>query len=315
MRAYDASSEKNWTLVQAWTFTLKEKKLKKLNRYSQPLGYLTAFLLSAVVAGCGGGGSGGTSASTLTQTGEVCTGTGCVNLGTAGNYAILANTGIATDAGASVITGNIAVGPAVTSTAITGFALTLPAASPYATSAQVSGKVYAYAYAPPTPTQVNTASLDMGTAYTAAAAMATAGGGLIYSACPGAGDMSDVNNALAPGGSFPVSGVPAGVYTCGVSITIPGTLTLNGSATDVWVFKTTGTLSQTAATNVLLTGGALAKNVFWQVAGAVTIGATAGFKGIILGQTAITFGNNSAIDGRLLAQTAVTLDATTVTQP
>ena len=288
--------------------------MKKLNHYSQPLGYLTALLLSAVVAGCGGGG--GTSASTLTQTGEVCTGTGCVNLGTAGNYAILANQGIATDANPSVITGNIAVGPAVTSTAITGFALNLPAASPYATSAQVSGKVYAYAYAPPTPTQVNTASLDMGAAYNAAAQMATAGGGLIYTACPGAtGAMSDVNNALPSGGSFPTSGLPAGVYTCGVAITIPGTLTLNGSATDVWVFKTNSTLNQTEATNVLLTGGALAKNVFWQVAEAVTVGANANFKGIILGKTAITFGANSAIDGRLLAQTAVTLNATTVTQP
>ncbi len=288
--------------------------MNKLNMYSKPLLYVTTLLLTAVVAGCGGDGGSGTS-TTLTQTGSTCTGVGCVNLGTAGNYAILANTGIATDANASVITGNIATGPGVTSTAITGFALNLPAASPYATSAQVSGKVYAYDYAAPTPTQVNTASLDMGTAYTAAAAMATAGGGLTYQACPGAGDMSDVNNALAPGGSFPVSGVPAGVYTCGVAITIPGTLTLNGSATDVWVFKTNSTLNQTGATNVLLTGGALAKNVFWQVAGAVTIGADANFKGIILGQTAITFGNNSAIDGRLLAQTAVTLDATTVTQP
>lgn len=308
--------------------------MNKFNMNSKPLLYVTSLLLTAAVAGCGGGsgssgGSGGDSGGgsgsgsdsggttpTVTQTGTACSGSGCVDLGTAGNYAILANTGIATDAGASVITGNIATGPGVTSTAITGFALTLPAASPYATSAQVSEKVYAYDYAAPTPTQVNTASNDMGAAYTAAAAMATAGGGLTYTACPGAtGAMSDANNALASGGSFPASGLPAGVYTCGVSITIPGTLTLNGSATDTWVFKTSGTLDQAAATNVVLSGGALAKNVFWQVAGAVTIGATANFKGIILGQTGITFGNNSAIDGRLLAQTAVTLDATTVTQP
>jgi hypothetical protein len=64
-----------------------------------------------------------------------------------------------------------------------------------------------------------------------------------------------------------------------------------------------------------MTGGALAKNVFWQVAGAVTIGANTHFEGIILGQTGINFGNLSSINGRLLAQTAVVLDATTVTAP
>lgn len=282
--------------------------MNRFERIAKPMMWSTTLLLAAIVAGCGGGDGvpvAVTAPSTVVAGGSTCTGVSCVNLGTAGNYAILANTGIHTDANASVITGNIATGPGVTSTAITGFALNLPAASPYSTSVQVSGKVYAFDYAPPTPTEVNTASLDMGAAYTAAAAKATAGGGLI-TACPGAGAMSDA-----------VIGAPivAGVYTCGVDITIPGTLTLNGNATDVWVFKTTGTLGQAAATNVLLTGGALPQNVFWQVAGAVTVGTTAQFKGIILGQTAVTFGNGSSIDGRILAQTAVTLDATTVTQP
>jgi len=293
----------------------QEKKMNRLERIAKPMMWSTTLLLAAIVAGCGGGDGvpvAVTAPSTVVAGGSTCTGVSCVNLGTAGNYAILANTGIHTDANASVITGNIATGPGVTSTAITGFALNLPAASSYSTSVQVSGKVYAFDYAPPTPTEVNTASLDMGAAYTAAAAKATAGGGLTYFACPGTGAMSDVNNELQ---GFPVGGLPPGVYTCGVDITIPGTLTLNGNATDVWVFKTTGTLGQAAATNVILAGTALAKNVFWQVAGAVTVGTTAQFKGIILGQTAVTFGNGSSIDGRILAQTAVTLDATTVTQP
>jgi hypothetical protein len=107
----------------------------------------------------------------------------------------------------------------------------------------------------------------------------------------------------------------AGVYTCAVDVSIPGALTLDGSATDVWVFQITGTLDQAAATTVTLTGGALPQNVFWAVSGAVTVGSTAHFEGIILGQTSITFGNQSSVNGRLLAQTAVTLDATTVTQP
>jgi hypothetical protein len=106
-----------------------------------------------------------------------------------------------------------------------------------------------------------------------------------------------------------------GVYEWGSAVTIPTDLTLNGSATDVWIFKVAGTLDMAAAKNVILTGGALAKNVFWQVSGAVSIGANTHFEGIILGQTAITMGNLSSINGRLLAQSAVNLDATTVTQP
>jgi len=273
--------------------------MNKLQSIKKPIVLTTTILLATILAGCGGSSSG--PASTISNAGATCSGASCVNLGTAANYAILANTGIDTAPGASVITGNIATGPGVTSTAITGFALTLPAASPYATSAQVSGKVYAYDYAAPTPTEVNTASLDMGTAYTAAAGMAPAGGGLV-TACPGTGALG--GRTIAPG-----------VYNCGVAISINSDVTLNGSATDVWVIRTTQGLAQASATSVLLTGGALPQNVFWQVAQGVTVGATAHMEGIILGQTAITFGNASSINGRLLAQTAVNLDTTTVTQP
>jgi hypothetical protein len=83
----------------------------------------------------------------------------------------------------------------------------------------------------------------------------------------------------------------------------------------VWIFKIAGTLTMAAAKNVILTGGALPKNVFWQVSGNVNIGANTHFSGIILGKTIITLGNLSSIDGRLLAQTDVNVDATTVTQP
>jgi hypothetical protein len=272
--------------------------MNKFESISKPLMWSTTLLLAAILAGCGGGGDGAPS-TTITQPGSTCSGASCVNLGTAGNYAILANTGIDTAPGASVITGNIATGPGVTSTAITGFALTLPAASPYSTSTQVSGKVYAFDYAAPTPTEVNTASLDMGTAYTAAAGKTSTSG------CPGVG--------IFDGGTVPP--LAPGVYTCAVNVTIPADFTLNGNATDVWVFQITGTLDQSAATTVHLTGGALAKNVFWQVSGASTVGATAHFEGILLDQTAITFGHLSSVNGRLMAQTAVNLDATTVTQP
>jgi len=98
-------------------------------------------------------------------------------------------------------------------------------------------------------------------------------------------------------------------------VTIPGTLTLNGSATDVWVFKITGMLTQANGIHVNLTGGALAKNVFWQVSDVVTIGTTALMQGVILAQTNIAVQTGATVNGRLLAQTAVTLDTATVTVP
>lgn len=227
------------------------------------------------------------------------TSTSSINLGLADGYAIFANTGIHTEAGASTITGDIGTGPGVTSTAITGFALTLPAASAYSTSAQVIGKVYAFDYADPTPANVNTTSLNMGTAYHDA-----------FTRTPGVGTFLNVG-----GGTVSDQTLVAGVYTWTSAVVIPTDLTLSGSATDVWVFQINGTLDMAAAKTVHLTGGALPQNIFWEVTGAVNIGADTHFEGNILGKTSITFGNHSSINGRLLAQTAVTLDMTTVTVP
>jgi Ice-binding-like len=64
-----------------------------------------------------------------------------------------------------------------------------------------------------------------------------------------------------------------------------------------------------------LTGGAQAKNVVWQVAGATAIGTTAHFEGILLDQTSVAVNTGASVTGRLLAQTAVTLQMNTLTQP
>ncbi|MDZ7606471.1 MAG: ice-binding family protein [Cyclobacteriaceae bacterium] len=64
-----------------------------------------------------------------------------------------------------------------------------------------------------------------------------------------------------------------------------------------------------------LTGGAQAKNIFWQVAGEVTIGTYAHFEGIILSKTGITLATDAVLNGRALAQAAVILDKNMVTQP
>lgn len=64
-----------------------------------------------------------------------------------------------------------------------------------------------------------------------------------------------------------------------------------------------------------MSGGALPQNVFWQVAGIVSLGTTAHMEGIVLSQTAITLGTGASVNGRLLAQTAVTLAGNAVVQP
>lgn len=254
--------------------------------------WIPGLLLAVSLTGCGSDGGAG-------NTDGPNTGPTAVSLGTAANYAVFANTGIATIPNASVITGNMGAGPGVTSTAITGFDLILPAAGAFSTSAQVSGKVFAFNYAPPTPTDVTTASNNMGAAYDDAAGRTK-----------GVGPFLDVGAGTVSGKTL-----VAGTYTWTSAVTIPTDLTLSGSSNDVWIFQVPGTLKMDAAKKVILSGGAQAKNVFWQVAGAVTIGANTEFKGNILGKTAITFGNKASINGRLLAQTAVNLDATTVTAP
>ena len=244
---------------------------------------------------------------TGTVPGPVVTGAG-INLGTAANYVILAKTGvsytpIATTTTTPTITGNIGVSPALASS-ITGFALALPAASPFSTSTHVNGQVFAPGYAAPTPADLTTAALNMEAAYTAAAGQTATSAATTN---VGGGTLTSLTFNAVPGGVT--------VYEWGTPVIIPTDLTFNGSATDVFILKVAGTLDMAAAKNVVLTGGVLPKNIFWQVSGAVTIGANTHFEGIILGQTGITFGNLSSINGRLLAQTAVVLDATKVTQP
>jgi hypothetical protein len=69
------------------------------------------------------------------------------------------------------------------------------------------------------------------------------------------------------------------------------------------------------AVRITLADGAQAKNIFWQTSGAVTLGTTSHFEGIIMSQTGINLKTGASINGRMLAQTAVTLQMNAVTQP
>jgi len=222
-------------------------------------------------------------------------GPAAIDLGSSDGFVILSKTGISTTGTTSVV-GDIGVSPAE-ATYITGFGLILPDASAYSTSSLVTGKVYAPSYAVPTPSNISTAVSDMETAY-------TDGAGRSLSAITelGAGNIGGMT--LAPG-----------LYKWSTGLTIPTDLTLSGSANDVWIFIVAQNLDISSDTEVILSGGAKANNVFWVVAGQTTIDTDATFNGNILDQTAIVLNTGATLNGRALAQTAVTLDANDVTIP
>ena len=100
-------------------------------------------------------------------------------------------------------------------------------------------------------------------------------------------------------------------WSTGVLVTNAG-VTLNGQADDVWVFQIAQNLTINNGAIIHLSGGALAKNVFWVVSGKATLGTTVNFSGVILSKTLISLNTSAKVTGRLLAQTAVTLIANTV---
>lgn len=213
-----------------------------------------------------------------------------VDLGTAGDFRILGETGITTT-GATSIVGNIGVSPAAATT-MTGFGLIMDASGTFSTSSLVTGRVYAANYAPPTPAYLGTAVGDMQAAYTDAA-------GRLADFTPGSASIG--------GSNF----IP-GVYHWSAAVTMDTDITITGSATDVWIFQITGTFNTGSATTVNLSGGAQASNIFWQVAGQTTLGTTSHFVGNILDQTGIALQTGATLDGRALAQTLVTLDGSTI---
>jgi len=107
-----------------------------------------------------------------------------------------------------------------------------------------------------------------------------------------------------------------GLYKWGTGVTIDNTgVTLSGGTDDVWIFQIAGNLTVANNAVVTLSGGALAKNVFWQVASQATLGTNSNFKGTILSNTQIVVQTGATVTGRALAKTQVTLDHSTVTKP
>jgi hypothetical protein len=212
-----------------------------------------------------------------------------VNLGSAADFTVLSQSGI-TDVFKTSIGGNVGTSP------ITGAAIDL-------TCGEVSGIIYTVDAAGPLPcsvtdpTRLTAAVGDMQTAYNDAA-----GRVLPDQLNLGAGEIG--GRTLAPG-----------LYKWTSNVSISNDLTLAGGPDDVWIFQVAGTLSEANATSVTLSGGAQAKNVFWQSAGAVTIGTQSHFEGTVLSNTMVALKTKASLTGRLLAQTAVTLQMNTLTPP
>jgi hypothetical protein len=211
-----------------------------------------------------------------------------VNLGVAANFAILSKTGI-TDVYKSTVTGDVGASP------ITGAAILLKCD-------EVTGTIFSVDAAGPAckitdATRLTTAIGDMQIAYTNAAGR--------------------VNPDFLNLGAGTIGGktLTPGLYKWTSTLNIPTDITISGSPTDVWIFQVSGNLNMSSSVRITLSGGAQAKNIFWQTSGAVTLGSTSHFEGNILSQTGINLKTGASINGRMMAQTAVTLQMNTVTIP
>jgi hypothetical protein len=203
-----------------------------------------------------------------------------VPLGTDSSFAVLATSAIS-NTGPTTIVGNVGLDPNPASS-ITGF--------PPGTV--TGGAVYA---ADSVALQAQT---DLTTAYNNAASQPTTTG--VTAPLGGA-------TALTPG-----------VYTSATSLSLPGTLTLDGQGNPdaVFIFKAGNTITAAAASSVVLTNGASACNVFWESGAATTIDAGSEFVGTIMSATSITMITGATLDGRALAANGgVTLDTNQITTP
>jgi len=211
-------------------------------------------------------------------TAATASGQAAVVLGASANFAVLAGPTV-TSTGATTVNGDLGVSPGA---AVTGFPPGL-----------VNGTIHAGDSA------AAQAQLDLTTAYNDAAGR-TAGAVLV------SGNLGGLT--LTPG-----------LYKSTSSLEISsGDLTLDaqGNANAVFIFQMASTLTTTVGRQVILSGGAKASNVFWQVGSSATLGTTSVFKGTIMADQSITLTTGATLDGRALARiAAVTLEANIITIP
>ena len=207
-----------------------------------------------------------------------------VNLGSAGNFAILGGSGVSNTGVTTQINGDVGSFPTST---INGL---------------LSGNVNGTLYMTADPI-VGQAKIDLTTAFNDAQARST-------NAISLPGQLGGLT--LAPG--LYVNGSTSGISGTGAN----GILTLDagGDANAVWIFKMASTFVTDAGTSIVLAGGAQSKNIFWSVGSSATLGTNSIFYGTILADQAVTLTTGATLYGRALARiAAVTLDSNTVTKP
>jgi methionine-rich copper-binding protein CopC len=219
------------------------------------------------------------------------TGQAPVNLGTAARFAILSHSAI-TNIPSSAITGDVGISPGVRSS-ITGL-----------TNPEVTGTIFAADDADPVPAMLTQAKADAEAAYLDAVA-ATRG-----TPTPLSGNINGLT--LVPG-----------LYESGTSIEIsPGGfvyLDAQGDVNAVFVIRSATSITTESTSEVVLTNGAQAKNIFWAAGSAVTLGANSKMKGTLIASTSISLLTGSRLDGRALIQGAaagqVSLDQAIIVRP
>lgn len=213
-----------------------------------------------------------------------------VNLLSTSRFAVLAASEI-TDVPSSAITGDVGLSPAARSY-ITG--LTQP---------EVTGSIYAASDGGAVAVMLTKAQGDLTTAYNDAAGRTPVPSGPFLN--PGSGNLGGLT--LNNGGLYKFTGA---------ALISGSDLTLNGSASDVWIFQIASTLTVDNGIHVVLAGGAQPSNIFWQVGTSAALGTTTIFEGTIMAHDSITFATGATLNGRALAATAaVTLESTTITIP
>lgn len=212
-----------------------------------------------------------------------------INLRSTSDFVIIAGA-LISNIPTSAISGNVGLSPAARSY-ITGFGQT-----------EIVGAIYAADDTEPAgvPAMLTAAKGDLTTAYNDAAGRTATDLVLLADNLGGL--------TLTPG-----------LYKSSGSLEISsGNLTFDakGNASAVFIIQIASTLTTTSGRQVILSGGAKAANIYWQVGTSATLGTTSVFKGTIMADQSIALNTGATVEGRLFARIGqVTLAGNTVVRP